>query len=126
MSELYFKDADGNFSPVSFTSLNMNLRDKMVFIQLSSELNANQLDSLMEILENIKEEQGIKSTEFIVIPSGVKIDISDRRDVFEKREVLIDLGSINNEHTKDMLHKALKRYHYEFVSLPIKLNEGNA
>jgi len=126
MSNLYFKDEEGNFNPINFTSLNKNLRDKIVFLQLSSELNADQLDSLMEIIENIKEENNINSTDFIVIPSKVRVDVSDRSEIFEKREVLIDLADVDDEHTKDMLHKGLRRYHHEFVRFPVKIGGGRA
>ena len=129
MEKLYFKDVNGEFHPISLEHLELR-PNSLVMIQLEDEaVTVDKLESLLQIVENISKDREIKNIDFVVLSSKVRIEILDRDKDLCNKEILIDVESLNEkqqQEAKMIFRENLKKFHYEFVRLPIRGDEGNA
>jgi len=133
MNNLYFKDANGDFHPIDVSHLELR-PNSLVFLQFKDKdyhPTPGDLEAILQIVEAATEDKECaKGVEFIIMARGINIEVLERDKDFMNKEILIDISEIegkdNQDYIKSLLGDTLKRFHHEFVRLPIKIEGGNA
>ena len=132
MSNLYFKDSNGEFHPIDVECLDIkpNSLVMMQFTDNKYHPSHDDLERVLQLVETLVEERGTKNVDFMILAHPVRIEILDRDKDLENKEILIDISKVegknNQDYIKHLLGDSLKKFHHEFVRLPIKAGGGNA
>ena len=107
MSNLYFKDANGEYHPVTVDHLDIR-PNSVIFLQFKAtndrHFSHSELEGLLSVVEEVigddRQEKGI---EIIVMASEIKIEILDRDKDLDNKEIkneIIQEGGTRNEPSK--------------------------